>query len=47
MCQKSVFTDGLKNYIKTALFTSLLSKGTVYEEGFMPLSDDAFVTPTK
>ena len=41
------FADGLKNYIKTALFTSLLSEGTVYEEGFMPLSDDAFITPTK
>ena len=37
----------LKNYIKTALFTSLLSEGTVYEEGFIPLSDDAFITPTK
>ena len=41
------FIDGIKNYIKTALFTSLLSEGTVYEEGFMQLSDDAFITPTK
>lgn len=41
------FIDGIKNYIKTALFTSLLSEGTVYEEGFMPLSDDTFITPTK
>lgn len=41
------FIDGIKNYIKTALFTSLLSEGTVYEEGFMQLSDDTFITPTK
>lgn len=41
------FKDGIKNFIKTALFTSLLSKGIVYEEGFTPISDDAFITPTK
>ena len=41
------FSNGLKNFIKTALFASLLSEGTVYEEGFVPLSDDAFITPTK
>lgn len=40
------FSEGLKNYVKTALFTSLLSEGTVYEEGFLPISDDSFVTPT-
>lgn len=41
------FVDGIKNYIKIALFTSLLSEGTVYEEGFLPISDDAFIMPTK
>lgn len=41
------FQNGLKDYIKTAIFTSLLSEGTVYEEGFAPISDDSFITPTK
>lgn len=44
--EKNFFSGlSLADYAKVAIFTTLCTQGTVYEKGFLPVTEDSFVLP--
>lgn len=43
--ESDFFGTSFANYVKAAFFTTMCTKGTVYDKGFMPVPDDAFTLP--